>query len=51
LTVAAASSSGGGGGGGGFDMLTLLGLAGVGIARIHGLRKRGTAQESPRRAC
>jgi len=38
LTVTAATSSGGGGGGGALDVLTLLGLAGIGVARILRLR-------------
>jgi hypothetical protein len=40
LTVTAAASSGGGGGGGAVDVLTLLGLAGIGVARI--LRPRAS---------
>jgi hypothetical protein len=40
LTVTAATSSGGGGGGGAVDVLTLLGLAGIGVARI--LRPRAS---------
>jgi hypothetical protein len=40
LTVTSPPSSGGGGGGGALDLLALLGLAGVGAARIRRLRPR-----------
>jgi hypothetical protein len=45
LTVTSPPSSGGGGGGGGggLDALALLGLAGVGVARIRRLRPREAA--------
>lgn len=41
LTIAPASS--GGGGGGGLDELTLLALAGLGLARVLGAARRGAA--------
>jgi hypothetical protein len=41
LTVTSPPSSGGGGGG--LDVLALLGLAGVGVARIRRLRPREAA--------